>query len=515
MSLKLLKTAVTTTKFSNTQKQTIKKLEESVGSDLTKYLIESYQVTPADYAKWLKVVVGYAKDEGMNLSKKNDFMDIAGAVLENDPQPIDADMQEAIMNTLWKNFQANKSHEKVQKVVRAKEEEEQLKYALDKMTNRGNSCTSKSMEDEEGDFDETNTHAHQWNNNSEYRTRLQNQMRDNFKSDGNRRNANLLQHVLGGRDPDTIPDELILKKLQQAASEIRDPQEYDRFDDLIYQYEQRVNNVEQEDEEKRKLGSTIYHSKTHGHYVRDQHGMVSLVAPNDPRVAKLPSNKKRDPYKGAFEDEESSLDEFDPRDEQMIQSGDQMKKSRDLEDFDPASIQNSKPRAFYAAEQEEVGKKDYASPFHNGQMVVCKKDKNTYKVEIPDGPGDSVGLLVNGRIKMYPSKDLEAVQAKEEEESISSTTPSFLHDLLTGANSAQHIKTLQDKIETDAANVWTTHHAKLPKNPHDKGSLAYKAWEKGIVKAAKNVWAPRPVEDESTRKMKASQNRLKKANKKK
>ena len=55
------------------------------------------------------------------------------------------------------------------------------------------------------------------------------------------------------------------------------------------------------------------------------------------------------------------------------------------------------------------------------------------------------------------------------------------------------MKALSSKIENDGANAWTAHHAKLPKNPHPKGSIAFKAWEKGVASAAKEVWAPKPV----------------------
>ncbi|PPD55470.1 MAG: hypothetical protein CTY12_00410, partial [Methylotenera sp.] len=146
-------------------------------------------------------------------------------------------------------------------------------------------------------------------------------------------------------------------------------------------------------------------------------------------------------------------------------------------------------------EQEEVTQK-YDSPFQAGQTVLSKKDKNPYLVKIPDGPNDQVGIMVGSRIQMVPRKDLVAYEQEENEETAPSPNKkSFLHDVLTGENSRENIQKLQKKMEDDGANAWTTHHAKMPKNPHPKGSLAYKAWQRGMEKAAKDIWAPKPVVD--------------------
>ncbi|MCK9369694.1 hypothetical protein M0R04_07280 [Candidatus Dojkabacteria bacterium] len=133
MSFNLLKEALLQIKLSDKQNTTISILESVVDTKTARRIVESYQVSEPDYKKWLDVICGYAKDEGLKISSKNVFADTAGAVLENDPAPIDQDMQEAIINVLWAKYKAQKQHSKVERVARAQEEEEQLSYALNKM----------------------------------------------------------------------------------------------------------------------------------------------------------------------------------------------------------------------------------------------------------------------------------------------------------------------------------------------------------------------------------------------
>lgn len=415
MLLNLIKNAVNESKYSSHKKKTISTITEAVGSaEIARRIVEAYQVGPSDYNKWLDVILGYARENGYNLSRKATFQDVAYGVLENDPAPIDIDMQDAIVNTLWANFKAQQQQSKVDKVHRAKEEEEQLKYALKKMRGHEDEQeaafsqaykAAQGMEDEEYDFDSLDQddvdyidrNAQDWDEQDEF---TYDDMDDDF----------------GDRDI-----------------------EFDRDEDIM------------------SRGREMQHSRD-------------------------------------LEDFDPASDEGMDKYQQIQGRGQRMRHERDLEDFDPAS----KPRTYRALEQEEMGKKDYASPFHSGQVVICKKDGKSYTVDIPDGPGDNVGINVDGIVKMVPAKDLEVPKAREEEETTSKQSGgkiSFLHDVLTGEHSREHMNALQKKIEIEAANAWTRHHAKMPKNPHPKGSIAYKAWEKGIASAAKEVWAPKPVVD--------------------
>ncbi|PPD54366.1 MAG: hypothetical protein CTY12_03480, partial [Methylotenera sp.] len=137
MSFSLIKQALTESKFSPTTRQKIDVLTQQLGKEKAMRIVESFEITPDDYETWLNVILGYAEEEGINISRKGDFMEVAGAVLENDPVPMDIEMQGAVIKTLWNNYKAQQSHSKVQRAVRAKEEEEQLKYALKKFSSKG------------------------------------------------------------------------------------------------------------------------------------------------------------------------------------------------------------------------------------------------------------------------------------------------------------------------------------------------------------------------------------------
>lgn len=440
-------------------------LERIMGKESARRVVEAYQVTPDDYTQWLEIIKGYAADEGINIRTKAAFADTAFAVLENDPAPLAEDMKEAIVDTLWTHFKAAQQHSKVLKAGRAQEEEEQLKYALRKM--RG-----KTEENEESGF------------------------------------AQMLKQSTGMED--------------EEYDDVDDTEDYDYEDtdssiptgevshltDLLTtgritydQFKTKLNKLEGFRRRGRSSGSQ-------DRFEFEDEEVDSMPAEFDPReldtrFGNESSVRSRNKMNLPRRDEVGTFDE----DRNIIQRGNQMRRSKELEDFDQSSDEGmdrdidlmrkakSQPKSYYATESEE--QTDYASPFSKGQLVSCKKDGNTYKVEIPDGPADMVGVMVGGRIKMVPAKDLEVPHASEEEESTSKHskgTVSFLHDVLTGVNSRQNLAVLQKNIENDGANAWTAHHAKLPKNPHPAGSLAAKHWQKGIEAAAKEIWSPKKVE---------------------
>ncbi|MGZ8924555.1 MAG: hypothetical protein ACXW2E_01600 [Nitrososphaeraceae archaeon] len=413
MTFKLIKEAVIQTKYSPTKLKTLTTLEKAVGDKRTAHRIfESYQISSDDYSKWLDVIIGYASENNLNIKSKNVFLDTAFAVLENDPAGIDYDMQEHVAKTLWANYKAKLEHSKVEKAVRAKEEEEQLTYAIKKM---------KRGQEEEQQYDH-----------------------DSFEQD----------------DIDYID--------KNSAEDSDEFDEYEDFDDEFDSKDRFDDNGD------RDLGWD------------DEDEFDNQII-----------------SRGKEMDHSRDLEDFDPEsdeDKYVSRRGNEMQRGRDLEDFDVVSRQ---PRRRYspttyqrATEQEEIG--SYESPFRKDQLVTYKKDGSSYTVAIPDGPGDQVGILMGDRIKMVPYKDIDCSRAKEEEESTSKRGPtkhSFLHDVLTGEKTREHLTLLQKEIENQAANAWTEHHAKMPKNPHPKGSIAYKSWEKGISTAAKEVWAPKPVLD--------------------
>lgn len=361
MSFNLLTEAIYDARFDPHTKKSIQVLEQTLGKNKARTIIEGYQIKPSDYKKWLGVIKGYAYDEGIRLGTKSLFVEVARAVLENDPAPIDVSMQDAIANALWAQFKAQQQHSKVEKITKAQEEEEQLTYALNRM--RG------GYEEEEDQM----------------------YYRDNMRS--------------GCEDE------------EQFAHQ---------FEDMEF-----GDTNEEEDWNEDQFSGSHYNN---------------------------------------FDD---NLDDFE----------------EDNDDYPD----------YPEYEEEENGCR-----FTHGQLVQYKKDSGTYKVEIPDGPGDNVGIIVGGRIRMIPSKDLIIPNASQEDEekipfNVSYSKVNGLSNVLSGTNSQQHLKKLQNEIEIIAANTWTKHHAKLPPNPHPKGSLAYKAWERGVKKAATEIWAPKPVGDQKSK----------------
>lgn len=505
MSLSLLKNAVFESRFTATQKQTIKQLQDTIGIETTRRIVESFDITPDDYDNWLRVIRGVAQDKGMNINTRRDFMDVAFAVLENDPANLPYDVQTTVAQSLWAKQKAEKSHKQVEKAVRAKEEEEQLKFALKKFRNRSvedeqqstfTQAYNDAFEDEEDCCEVSPEEVDRINQRyrsgqidfktfkdelaqAEYSARndrMSGANRDDMTWDRDRTKWNDDDRSNGQFNYDEFEDEEFFPEDEFEPNEFEDDLgDRDRgFDDDMY-----LPDDEDFDEE-----------PEFGDEPSDFDDF------EDPRDADIARRGNELGHSRDLEDWDPSSDEAMDRDAQTIQRGRDIKKSRHLSEIEP---RQSKPKSFYAAEQEEVGK-NYNSPFKEKQLVTLKKDGGSYRVAIPDGPGDQVGIMVGGRLKMVPSKDLEPIAAAEDEESTSKHTSSsnkvsFLHDVLTGTNSHESMRKLQDEIVTQGANVWTKHHAAMPKNPHPKGSIAWKAWEKGVKQAASEVWAPKPVFD--------------------
>lgn len=575
MSFSLIKQALTESKFSPTTRRKIDVLTQQLGKEKAMRIVESFEITPDDYETWLNVVLGYAEEEGININKKSDFMEVAGAVLENDPVPMDIEMQSAVLKTLWNNYKAQQSHSKVQRAVRAKEEEEQLSYALSKLKDRqarNDDLKGIVGRDFNPEYDSISLGGHdepQWGGEMDnYEpsirrkySKFREPSKDEMSADIKVNDDSYISRY--GR---TIEDEeAAFAQAYKTAQGMEDEQYsddaydsmYDALEDIMDDAKEAARYGQFERAENlrwKALNAIGNHNPRVSNWIRefdfydyiDEFGYAPDYDPDEENeeadftAADMEDDlgdrdsRWRDNFQDDDEDWYATQDadqndlpftdeEFDDSDEgqQIISRGREMQRSRDLEDFDPASdegmdkdqqiinrgrsmrrsrdIDNfdtvSKPKMYYAAEQEEVGQ-SYDSPFQVGQTVLSKKDKNPYLVKIPDGPNDQVGIMVGSRIQMVPRKDLVAYEQEENEEV--ETTPnkkSFLHDVLTGENSREHIQKLQKKMEDDGANAWTTHHAKMPKNPHPKGSLAYKSWQRGMEKAAKEVWAPKLVVD--------------------
>jgi hypothetical protein len=367
MNLKLLKSVVfETSTATHHDKRIINAVVKKLGYTAAHRIFEVYDIQPTDYTKWLDVIIGYAKDEGIKLTNKSTFFDVALAVLGNDPANIDHNLQEAIVNKLWIDYKSTNQQTKIDKLHKVAREEEQLSYAINRI--RGKRPTEDEQFLSGAGMDEEEYHT-DW-----------------------------------GIDTD------------------EDEDEDDQYDD------EDEDEDEDEDDNPRLSNHSSRRAKEHDH------------------ISTSHTHKKSD-------------------------------KSR-----------SSNHSIMRSEENEETAQ------FAKHSLVHYKKDGNNYSVAIEDGPGNTIGLLVNNRIKLVQIKDVESIKSEDEEYSGTTNKTSYLHDVLTGEKSKEHLNALQRQIEDDGANIFTNHHVKAPRNPHPTGSFAYKSWQKGFDSAAKDTWAPKKVE---------------------
>jgi hypothetical protein len=451
MKLDLIKNAASQSNHNKYQRGLIESVTNIIGKEKTIAIFESFDITLEDYDNWLSVIRGYASEQGINIKSKTAFQDVAFAVLENDPLVLDEDVQQAVVNTLWQRQKADQSHSKVQQFARQKEEEEQMEYALRKMS--GNS--DKSL----GKHVISNMHG------TRRRPMFKHEIVDNIKSRPRKK----------WNEED---EEQFLSGAGMEMEEFDD--KHDSFSDE--DFDDRYGNPDEDDFE--------FGKDWEDEEFDDDHWAALEQQPHNPNTKHPLVDQESDDWDIDIDQfgDESEDDSFDYED------------GGDFEDPRNTDIKARQPTQ--ELEQEETS-------FQQDENVTYKKDGKQYKVEIPDGPGDMVGIMVGGRIKMVPSKDLECNKPIEDEESTSKQTKklSFLHDILHQSNSTANLKKLQDEVETAGANAWTTHHAKMPKNEHPKGSLAYKAWDRGVKKAASEIWSPKTVVDPSIAAKKAKQKR--------
>ena len=143
MSLKLIKEANVLSTLDSKELAALTAIKHTTGKKSIAEIVESFKPSSQDYEQWMSVIVGYAKDEGININTKSAFAEVAGAVLENDPASPPADMQSAIINKLWTDRKSAKHQSKIDKIAQAQEEEEQLDQLL------------RSRSDDEGDGPDT------------------------------------------------------------------------------------------------------------------------------------------------------------------------------------------------------------------------------------------------------------------------------------------------------------------------------------------------------------------------
>jgi hypothetical protein len=104
-----------------------------VASVITVMEAAPYEVTPEDYQEWLPAIIDIAAERGININKKDPFMDLSHDLLGNDPKldMIGADqaMRRKIVSALWQMYKVNQAHGDVKTHVaglvdKAREDEE-------------------------------------------------------------------------------------------------------------------------------------------------------------------------------------------------------------------------------------------------------------------------------------------------------------------------------------------------------------------------------------------------------
>lgn len=136
MSLKLIRDAQLQYSLTEAEVKALSIIKDAVGAPSLAAVYESFAPSADDFDTWMRVIVGEAQDRGINLSKKTDFMKLAMDVLENDPASPPIEMQEAIANKLWQDYQAAKNEVRIHKIAAAKEEEEKVAAAKKQIADR-------------------------------------------------------------------------------------------------------------------------------------------------------------------------------------------------------------------------------------------------------------------------------------------------------------------------------------------------------------------------------------------
>lgn len=144
MTLRLIREAQVKSNLSSEKLRMLEVVKSALGKDSIVAVMENaYVPTPEEYAQWLDVIQGYATDSGVSLRRKNDFFDVAGAVLDNVDE-LPHSMHYDVMKKLWLDYQGQKHLKKIAGVAQAAEEEERVAKAARTMAG----CEDEEFEDQ-------------------------------------------------------------------------------------------------------------------------------------------------------------------------------------------------------------------------------------------------------------------------------------------------------------------------------------------------------------------------------
>lgn len=147
MELKMIKELQLASTLSPEEHKVLQAASDVLTNGSIASLLEGMAPTHDQYALWLSVIVDEAVDLGVNLNIKSKFLDLAAEVISNDPEPPDEDMVEMIVNKLWKDYQSAKQGTRIEKLVKAQENEEQLQAASDLAQSPASDMDSQHSDD--------------------------------------------------------------------------------------------------------------------------------------------------------------------------------------------------------------------------------------------------------------------------------------------------------------------------------------------------------------------------------
>lgn len=457
---------------------------------LNKKINESFTPTSNDFETWLRVIVGEAGDRGVNIGKKSDFVEIALDVLENDPAAPPLEMQEMIAKRLWQDYNSAKDTVRIGKVAQAKEEEEKVAHARKQIASRyakGPAKTRPSYDEEEsgdtwgyssngvdvrlGDREYAERHCREIGKNCiklPALTKAQHADRHRSSGQENRMLGQYEEEQMG------ISDDLAARKIfnkiqgtpnlnfavvQQYVNKYismvgKSPTDVKYISALVYSMVQDAGMEEEESGFEQVMRSAA--------------GMEEEEEPSFVRAAlrDTPSTSMKGSFSSHLRGE----------DEDFGDDGTDMEIS-----FGPEEAEGGDDdEVFTSGEDEDFGDDDdddcncSCDDATDADLDTTDEfDDGEVDSDSPDDEFDDVDEEGADEEDLVPKKGFD------EEEAVKS----FFRQAVTSPNDMMR-QAVKD-IEGEGLAAWKK--ANVPTNPHPKKSQAHRAWQKGLMNAAKEA----------------------------
>lgn len=442
MSLKLIKDAALVATLSKQDIDALSVIKNATGaSTLAEIVKESFTPSDDDFETWLRVVVGEAGDRGINIGKKSNFMQLAMDVLENDPAMPPIEMQEMIAKKLWQDYNSARDAVRIGKIAAAKEEEEKVEAAKKRIAQRfaqgpvTHTTTNPSAYDEEEMSDAVADFLRKGGKIQQIPSRPPRQSERLQGSAHIGKTGERAGRSTTGKSANTMGRPVI------GMSKVGREEEESGF-------EQAFNAAKGiEDEEHTSFLSDVLRSHTTRAGVRHKSSLINHLC--------------------GFEDEARAEDDLDPDledgDVEVSFGPDGVEGVSDDEVFTSSDDECECPCADATSDEMSDELDDVKSEFDDTEMGPPED-------ELDDDTMDDIDADVEDRA---PKKGFD------EEEAVKS----FFRQAVTSPNDMMR-QAVKD-IEAEGQAAWKK--ANVPTNPHPKKSQAYRAWQKGLLGAAKEA----------------------------